>query len=1043
MPDSSAPKATTDLNLLLGLLALQLDFITKEGLLAAMQEWLLEKQTPLAELLARNGALPPDRRLLLEALVREHLKQHGDDPQQSLASLSSVDSAKQQLGQLADPDLQSSLAPLLSSPVISMSTTQLRDGAVSTASVAVEGAPENTERFRVLRYHAEGGLGQVWVAEDSELHREVALKVIQPKKAHQSSLQTRFVLEAEITGGLEHPGIVPVYGLGHYADGRPFYAMKFIRGDSLKTAIMGFHERFKDSASFDPAAWNLELRKLLQRFLDVCNTVAYAHSRGVLHRDLKPGNVMIGKYGETLVVDWGLAKAVGERTIDAANLEEETLHPATSDSNETASGSAIGTPAYMPPEQADGRLSELGPHSDVYSLGATLYHMLTGRAPFEGTTREILDQVIAGRMTAPRDRSRRVPIGLSAICLKAMSRESASRYATPRDLALDIERWLADEAITARRDDTTVRIRRWIKRHQTLAASMTVGIVMLTGIGAEIVITRSREATALSNFAETSFARAEERLSLRDAVEAARLLNLVQGQLKNRPDLVDLAERAKSLSARSETLAQVEQRLQEYHRLSDSALQMEPANNLQSITESLAQFEKALSLFRVLDRDDWKAVDPFIYVAPEAQPGLADDISYLLFKYLEHQHRRGYRGALATGLGLQLYQSKTAPVQALRVQRITADSPASQAGLKVGDRLLEVAGKSWTEFKDSDAVRESLLGAPETPVELLVHRPGAPSNERITLTRTMEGRVGIGTQLVGTFVVGLIESGSAAEKAGVRSGDVLFDIDFHPAEGELFVGESSPWNFPYTGLFQRLRAGSRQRHLTLWRPADQKWYGVDLAWTDEAAARVERANRGILGLMMRQEFGAFLFALKKRPASLLKNLEIDDPDQPLAFALEQSFSRRGWPKDVVERVAKDVINLLDKQEHLLRALHLQADSKFDEAIQELHEHFRLQPRDPDATQLLIFALLQKQRWPELVEFTTHALLQRPNSATFYSSRAVAYRELKEFRLALRDARQALELNPNSEDFPKLIQELEDRLKQPSVLPTLKSDEPPK
>ena len=181
MPDSSAPKATADLNLLLGLLALQLDFITKEGLLAAMQEWLLEKQTPLAELLARNGALPPDRRLLLEALVREHLKQHGDDPQQSLASLSSVDSAKQQLGQLADPDLQSSLAPLLSSPVISMSTTQLRDGAVSTASVAVEGAPENTERFRVLRYHAEGGLGQVWVAEDSELHREVALKVIQPK----------------------------------------------------------------------------------------------------------------------------------------------------------------------------------------------------------------------------------------------------------------------------------------------------------------------------------------------------------------------------------------------------------------------------------------------------------------------------------------------------------------------------------------------------------------------------------------------------------------------------------------------------------------------------------------------------------------------------------------------------------------------------------------------------------------------------------------------------------------------------------------------
>ncbi len=137
----------------------------------------------------------------------------------------------------------------------------------------------------------------------------MALKEIQDRYADDRNSRSRFVLEAEITGGLEHPGIVPVYGLGQYADGRPFYAMRFIRGDSLQDAIRRFHEA--DVAGRDPGERSLSLRQLLGRFVDVCNAIDYAHSRGVLHRDLKPGNVMLGKYGETLVVDWGLAKPLG------------------------------------------------------------------------------------------------------------------------------------------------------------------------------------------------------------------------------------------------------------------------------------------------------------------------------------------------------------------------------------------------------------------------------------------------------------------------------------------------------------------------------------------------------------------------------------------------------------------------------------------------------------------------------------------------------------------------------------------------------------
>src|SRR5262249_39757486 len=154
-------------------------------------------------------------------------------------------------------------------------------------------------RFRVLRAHARGGLGEVFVAYDEELHREVALKQIQPRYAGDGDSRARFLLEAEVTGHLEPPGVVPVYGLGRHADGRPFYAMRFIKGDTLKDAVDRFHRA--EVRGRDPGERGLALRELLARFVAVCNAVAYAHSRGVLHRDLKPVNVMLGPYGETLV----------------------------------------------------------------------------------------------------------------------------------------------------------------------------------------------------------------------------------------------------------------------------------------------------------------------------------------------------------------------------------------------------------------------------------------------------------------------------------------------------------------------------------------------------------------------------------------------------------------------------------------------------------------------------------------------------------------------------------------------------------------------
>jgi serine/threonine-protein kinase len=345
-------------------------------------------------------------------------------------------------------------------------------------------------RYRILRLHAKGGLGQVFIARDEELNREVALKEIQGKHAHHDESRIRFLIEAEVTGGLEHPGIVPVYGLGRYPDGRPFYAMRFIRGVSLRETIKAFHRADREPGR-DPGQRALELRKLLGQLVDVCNAVAYAHSRGVLHRDLKPENIMLGDFGETLVVDWGLAKfqdvPEGARA-GSGNL----LRPLSAgSSSRTLYGSAVGTPQYMSPEQAAGELDRLGPPSDVYALGAILYTVLTGEPPYVGRElAPLLYKVSQGDFRPPREVNRRVDPALNAVCLKAMARKPEDRYPTASALAEDLEHWMADEPVSVYREPLARRAARWARRHKTAvaaaAALLVTGLISL-GIYSELI----------------------------------------------------------------------------------------------------------------------------------------------------------------------------------------------------------------------------------------------------------------------------------------------------------------------------------------------------------------------------------------------------------------------------------------------------------------------------------------------------------------------------------------------------------------------------
>ena len=333
-------------------------------------------------------------------------------------------------------------------------------------------------RFRILRPHARGGLGKVSVALDQELNREVALKEILSQFSDDSNARERFLLEAEITGGLEHPGIVPVYGLGQNGEGQPYYAMRFIQGDSLKKSIDDFHQ-IDTSQGKNLGHRQFGLRQLLDRFIDVCNAMEYAHSRGVLHRDLKPSNVMVGKYGETLVVDWGLAKAMGRQEIGA----DSPFRPSSvlSGSVQTMQGSAMGTPAYMSPEQAAGNLEELGPATDIYSLGATLYHILTGRPPFEKqNVAEILRRVQQGEFPRPREVRPEISRGLEAICLKGMALNQADRYPSARAMADDVEHWLADEPISAAQDTVLERLTRWARKHRGLVQAGGLSLILIT-----------------------------------------------------------------------------------------------------------------------------------------------------------------------------------------------------------------------------------------------------------------------------------------------------------------------------------------------------------------------------------------------------------------------------------------------------------------------------------------------------------------------------------------------------------------------------------
>jgi serine/threonine protein kinase/Tfp pilus assembly protein PilF len=347
---------------------------------------------------------------------------------------------------------------------------------------------ESRQQYVLMLEIGRGGLGRVRLAYDRQICREVAIKELLPHSLRSADKVNRFLREARVTGQLEHPGVVPIYATGLDRDGNPFYAMKRIGGRPLVQAIREYHAlRPGDELRAQ------RLNELLSVFRSICQTMAFAHRRGVLHRDLKPQNVIVGDFGEAIVVDWGLAKIL--RRDQRAGVEESTAtgEAVLGDSGgpiplvdpdvnlETQMGTVVGTIAYMSPEQARGDATDH--RSDIYSLGAILFELVTGEPPFRGKGQTILEQVKQGRIRQPRAVNPHVPRPLAAVCLKAMAKDPRDRYGSAKELAEEIVRWQSGEPPLAYRESLSERAVRWVKRHkgacQVAAASIAVFAIVV------------------------------------------------------------------------------------------------------------------------------------------------------------------------------------------------------------------------------------------------------------------------------------------------------------------------------------------------------------------------------------------------------------------------------------------------------------------------------------------------------------------------------------------------------------------------------------
>jgi len=356
------------------------------------------------------------------------------------------------------------------------------------------------ENFRLKKIIGQGGAGRVFLARDESIGREVALKEVLPAKLDRSRDYhlTRFIREAKLSGRLQHPGVVPVYELKKKPDGTYFYVMKYVEGATLFHAIM-------DCSSDESPQKAFEKRiKLLDRLIDVAEAMGYAHSKGIIHRDLKPSNVILGEFGETIILDWGLAKRLDEKDEVAPEGPEITVDETTE--GLTREGAQLGTPSYMAPEQIDPSLGEVDATTDVYTLGVILFMILTGTKPYPGRGEEVMRLILESESPpSPRDLYEFVPPELAAICVKAMARRKANRFQDASELAEELKAYRDGRLVSVYAYSRSELFRRFVTRNKAAviaSALLVVSIVVGAGFTANFAVEAHRAKLRAQNALE-------------------------------------------------------------------------------------------------------------------------------------------------------------------------------------------------------------------------------------------------------------------------------------------------------------------------------------------------------------------------------------------------------------------------------------------------------------------------------------------------------------------------------------------------------------
>jgi serine/threonine protein kinase/lipoprotein NlpI len=354
---------------------------------------------------------------------------------------------------------------------------------------------EGAGRYEIKREFARGGMGRILLSRDLDVGRDVALKELLPELAmggtrmgtrmgsaggnETNETGERFLREAKVTGQLEHPNIVPVYEIGERDDGNVYYTMKYVRGKTLAARL---REIRKDDKLSDEKK-NQERLKLLDPFVSMCNAVAFAHSRGVIHRDIKPENVMLGDFGETMLLDWGLARVKNQKDFAVKNKPKErnisdSLRES-ADASKTQDGYIIGTPAYMPPEQGRGEQEEVDEKSDIYSLGSVLYEILAGNPPYEGPTAGLVLQAMLTGAPAPlATKNKFAPRELIAVCEKAMAREKKDRFKSAMEISLQVQAFREGRNLSVYQYSASEQIKRYVKRHKATVTVIAIGLLL-------------------------------------------------------------------------------------------------------------------------------------------------------------------------------------------------------------------------------------------------------------------------------------------------------------------------------------------------------------------------------------------------------------------------------------------------------------------------------------------------------------------------------------------------------------------------------------